>query len=84
MPSQSVEGHLMMYILKCATRACGTPMGDVVPLSQLQALAPLVPRFGDKANLRLTVQTLSYYSNSFYLNHFLDKELYYALSSRQI
>ncbi|KAF8126182.1 hypothetical protein EV363DRAFT_1174568, partial [Boletus edulis] len=24
-----------MHVVKCSTRACGTPMGDVIPLSQL-------------------------------------------------
>lgn len=70
-----------MYVMNRATRACGTAMGDIIPLSQFRALAPLVPKFGDKANLRLTAETSSYYSHSFYLNQYFDKELYYALCS---
>lgn len=70
-----------MHVVKRVIRAGGTPMGDIIPLAQLRALAPLVPRFGQKANNRLTAETSSYYSQSFYLNHFFDKELYYALRS---
>jgi hypothetical protein len=70
-----------MHVVKCVTRACRTPMGDVIPLSQLRALAPLVPKFGKKANSRLTAQTSAHYSSVFYLNHFCDKQLYYALHS---
>lgn len=69
-----------MHILKRVQRASGLiPVGDVVPLSQVRALAPVVPRFGPKANPRLTAQTSSHYCNSFYLNHFFNKELFFAL-----
>ena len=68
-----------MHILKHITRASGVPIDDVVPLSQLQVLAPIVLRFGITADPHLTAQTSSYYSNSFYLNHFFDKELYFAI-----
>ncbi|KAI6004772.1 hypothetical protein EDD15DRAFT_2155216 [Pisolithus albus] len=70
-----------MRVVRRVTRACGTPTGDVILLSQLRALAPLVPKFGGKANACLTAQTSSYYSNQFYLNHHFNKELYYALCS---
>jgi hypothetical protein len=69
-----------MHILKRAKRASGLmPVSDVVPLSQVRALAPVIPKFGPKANPRLTAQTSSHFSTSFYLNHFFDKELFFAL-----
>lgn len=68
-----------MHVMKRSVRGSGTPMGDVIPLSQLRGLAPLVPKFGRKADPHLSAQTSSYYSNTFFLNHFFDKELYYAL-----
>lgn len=71
-----------MHILRHVERASGVPMGDVVPLGQVRVLAPIVPKFGNKADSRLTAQTSSHYSNSFYLNHFFNKELYFALRLR--
>lgn len=76
---QNVDEVTGMHIMKRAVRADGRPLGDVVPLSQLRALAPLVPKFGRKADSRLSAQTSSHYSNTFFLNHFFDKELYFAL-----
>ena len=54
-----------MHILKWVQRASGMPISDVGPLSQVQALAPVVPRFGPKANPCLTAKTSSHYSTSF-------------------
>lgn len=68
-----------MHILRRVERTSGVPMGDVIPLGQLQVLAPIVPKFGNKADPRLTTETSLRYFNSFYLNHFFDKELYYTL-----
>jgi len=70
-----------MRVVKRVTRACGTLVGDVIPLSQLQVLAPLVPKFSKKTNSHFTAQTSSHYSSIFYVNHFCDRELYYALHS---
>lgn len=43
-----------MFILKRVMRADGTLMGDIIPLEQLCSHADLVPRFGPKADVRLT------------------------------
>lgn len=68
-----------MQSLKRAKRTNDIPMGDIFPLNQLRALAPIVPKFGAAADVRLTSRTSSPYSTYFYLNHFFDKDLYYAI-----
>jgi hypothetical protein len=68
-----------MYIMKCSSRSSGARLGDVVPLSQARIPAPLVPRYGDRANPKLTAQNSLEFSTEFHLNHFFDKELYYFM-----
>jgi hypothetical protein len=51
-----------------------------VPLDQIRAQADLAPRFGAKANPKLTSSTSLVYSTEFWLNKYFDKELFYALS----
>jgi hypothetical protein len=69
-----------MYVLKRAIRAGGVLMGDVVPLGQLRAHVNLVPKFGSKADLRLTKQNSFVYSDEFWLNKYFDKETFFALT----
>jgi len=69
-----------LYLLKKAIRANGEQIGDVVPLDQIRALVDLTPRFGSKANAKLTSSTSIAYSKEFWLNKYFNKELFYALS----
>lgn len=69
-----------MFVLKRSVRAGGAPLGDIIPLSQLRALADLIPRFGAKADPRLTKQTSLAYSTEFWLNKYFDKQTYFALT----
>ncbi|KAJ7922514.1 hypothetical protein B0H13DRAFT_2230452 [Mycena leptocephala] len=59
-----------MYQLKRARRTNGSPMGDVVPLERLRAVA----------NKKLTYQTILDYCDDLHLNHFYTKELFWALT----
>lgn len=68
-----------MFVLKRSQRSDGTIMGDVVPLGQVRTLLDLVPRFGADANKQLTKETSLEFSREFWLNKYLDKELFYAL-----
>jgi hypothetical protein len=63
-----------MYILKHGLRSDQSPMGDVVALSHCCIPVHLIPRFGDKADSRLTAQNSSLYSTTFSLNHYIDKD----------
>ena len=66
-------------LLKKATRANGEQIGDIVPLDQIRALVDLTPRFGSKANAKLTSSSSMAYSTEFWLNKYFDKDLFYAL-----
>jgi len=63
-----------MYVLRRAHRSDGSPMGAIVPLHHLRASVHLIPRFGDKANPKLTSRTSFDSSRIFFLNHYFDKE----------
>lgn len=69
-----------MFVLKRARRSDHTIKGDVVALSRIRNLVELIPRFGAKADSRLSKETTLEYSAEFLLDKFLDKELYYALN----
>lgn len=68
-----------MFILKRARRNDQTIMGDVIPLSHIRTLVELVPRFGEKADPRLSKETVLEYSSEFLLDKYFDKEFFYAL-----
>jgi hypothetical protein len=73
------ESATNMYILKRGYRADGLRIGDIVPLSQIRSAVDLAPRHMDAADIRLTKETSLEYSSEFLLNHFFDKQFYYAL-----
>ena len=66
--------------MKHASQSNGTRMGSVVPLSQTQTAAPLIPKYGPQADPKLTSRNSLEFSTEFFLNHFFDKELYYFLN----
>jgi hypothetical protein len=70
-----------MFVLKRATRADGSRMGDIIPLRQIRSAVELTPCFGSKADIRLTKETSFECSETFWLNKYFDKETYYALNS---
>ena len=72
-----------LYILKRATRADDSRIGDILPLSHCQAPFHLVPRFGQKADNYLTSKNSMEWSREFFLNSYFDKDIYeYLRSSR--
>jgi hypothetical protein len=68
-----------MYVVKRSQRSDGTNLGDIVPLGRVKTLLDLIPRFGAAANKQLTKETSLEFSREFWLNKYLDKELFYAL-----
>ncbi|KAG1870221.1 hypothetical protein DFJ58DRAFT_723118 [Suillus subalutaceus] len=68
-----------MYILRRARRANNDRIGDVIPITQIVAPVHLIPRFGPKADPRLTMQSSINHATEFYLNKFWNKELFFAL-----
>jgi hypothetical protein len=69
-----------MFILKRGLRSDQSIKGDVVALSRIRNLVALIPRFGEKADPRLSKELTLEHSAEFLFNRYLDKELFYALS----
>ena len=63
-----------------AATSTGNPIGAVLPLHQLRAPAELVPRSGKEADRRLTKTNCHTYSTEFWLDKYIDKESFYALT----
>ncbi|KIO08001.1 hypothetical protein M404DRAFT_135310 [Pisolithus tinctorius Marx 270] len=76
----AAEDVTHLHILRCAKRANGQCLGDVILLSQVQAFAHLIPRFGQTADNRLMAYNSFEHSSKFYLNKYFDKNMYFALS----
>lgn len=68
-----------MFVLKWAVCASGALLGDIIPLTQLHALADVIPRFYAQADSWLTKQTSLAYSMEFWLNKYFNKETFFAL-----
>ena len=72
-----------LYLLRRALRVDGSRIGDIIPLPHCHAPVQLVPRFGAKADIRLTNQNSMEWSREFFLNAYFDKHIFqYLLSSR--
>lgn len=70
-----------LFILKRARRSDGSLVGDIIPVRQIRELVELIPRFGEKADRRYTQYNSLNICSEFYLNKYLTKELYLALSN---
>ena len=55
-------------------------MGDVVPLVQLCSLVELPLLFGENADNRLMKESSLEYSTHFWLDKYLNKEFFYAVT----
>ncbi|KAG0705579.1 hypothetical protein DFH29DRAFT_980830 [Suillus ampliporus] len=75
----AVDPVTQMHTLTRAKHANGTLVGDVVPLTQLQAFVNIIPRLGTAVDPRLTKATSAHYHSSFYLNKYFDKQIYDTL-----
>ena len=72
------------YVVKRSTQANGSRLGGIIPLLQARIPAPLVPRYGVRADPKLTSSNSLEYSTEFYLNRFFNKELYYFFSQNKL
>jgi hypothetical protein len=70
-----------MYILKRATRADGSRLGDVVDVENIRIPAEVMARHGKKADPRLTPFNSLECSSEFRLNKYSTKELLWILES---
>jgi len=72
-----------LYIFKRALRTDKSRIGDIIPLSHCRMPVQLVPRFGTKADARLTSRNSMEWSREFFLNSYFDKDIFqYLRSSR--
>lgn len=78
------ESSTKMYVLKRALRADKGRLGDIIPLSRLRSPIYLQPRFGPIADTRLTSHNSLEYSSEFWLNHYAEKEHFWALYIRVV
>ncbi|KAI5984558.1 hypothetical protein EDC04DRAFT_3004327 [Pisolithus marmoratus] len=76
----SVDRATGLHILKQMTHESGEFLGDIFPLDQIKSYAHLVPRFGEVADTQLMSTNSFHSAQSFWLNHYFDKDFYYALS----
>ncbi|KAG2109266.1 uncharacterized protein F5147DRAFT_773077 [Suillus discolor] len=78
-----LEHTTQVHVLKCAMRSAGTPFGDILPLDQLRSLDHIIPRFGHVADSRLTAENSAHFAQTFFLNKYIDKDFYYAISNSE-
>ncbi|KIM63452.1 hypothetical protein SCLCIDRAFT_117074 [Scleroderma citrinum Foug A] len=76
----AVEHTTGLHVLKRATRASGSVLGEIFPLDQIRSYAHIVPRFDRTADNRLTTSNSIHFSQSFFLNKYFDKDFFYAIS----
>jgi hypothetical protein len=76
-----LERTTQMHLLKRKMRSAEVPFGDILPLDQLRSFAHVIPRFGPVADTHLTAQNSSHSAQVFFLNKYIDKEFYYAISN---
>lgn len=67
-----------MHHLRRAKRSDKTRLGDLIPLDRLRAVVELTPRFGKKADRRLTKEN-SMEGDEFWLTKYFTKQLFFAL-----
>lgn len=70
-----------MHISKHAMWSAGIPFGDILLLDQLRSFTHIVPHFGPVADPRLTAENSAYSTQVFFLNKYIDKEFYHAISN---
>lgn len=65
-----------MYEVQHAVDHAGTRLGSVVRLGAIRRSCHLVPKWGTKANLAWTNDNILDLCSTFYVNDFLDRDLY--------
>jgi hypothetical protein len=75
--------NIKMFSLNHHFRANGSRMGDIIPLSEVREVVELVPQFGSKMDINLNSVNSLELADSFYMNHFADKETFHVILSYQ-
>ncbi|RDB31099.1 hypothetical protein Hypma_000008 [Hypsizygus marmoreus] len=69
-----------MFLMQRARHEDDSLINGIVPLARIRTLVELTPDFGETADIHLTKETTLNYCSQFWLNKYLDKESYYAMS----
>ncbi|KAG6373942.1 hypothetical protein JVT61DRAFT_6105 [Boletus reticuloceps] len=77
----AVDPTTHMHILKHKFRSAGIVKGDILPLDHICSYVHIVPKFGKQANSRLTSFNSLHFADTFYLNHYFDKDFFYVVST---
>ena len=70
-----------LYVFKRALRTDESRIGGIMPLSHCRIPVQLVPRFGPKADIRLTSKNSMEWSREFFLNAYFDKDIFQYLQT---
>ncbi|KAF9791321.1 hypothetical protein BJ322DRAFT_1000188, partial [Thelephora terrestris] len=73
-----------LYLVKRALRADKSRIGDIIPLSHCRVPIQLVPRFGAKADARITSRNSMEWSREFFLNTYFDKDIFQYLRGSRL
>ena len=73
-----------LYVFKRGLRTDKSRFGDIIPLSHCRMPIQLVPRFGTKADRRLTSRNSMEWSQEFFLNAYFDKDTFRYLQSSRL
>ncbi|KAG6373163.1 hypothetical protein JVT61DRAFT_6780 [Boletus reticuloceps] len=77
----NVDPATRMYTLKRSMRSRGTErVTDIIFLDKIRSYTHIIPKFGKEADCRLTLANVLHFADMFYLNHFFDKDFFFAIS----
>lgn len=75
-----VKHTMGLHVLKRATHASGSLLGEVFPMDQLWSYVHIVPHFGRKADNQLSLTNCVHSSQLFFLNKYFNKDFFYAIN----
>jgi len=65
-----------MHVLKCSRWSGGIARGEILSLDQIHSYVHIIQKFGKQADSRLTLANILHFADTFYLNHYYDKEFF--------
>lgn len=72
---------LEMFLVRRCLCSDGRALGDIVLLDNVRRVVQLVPKFGSAAPNNMTCDNSLEIGREFYINSFVDKEIFHAILS---
>ncbi|KAI6034829.1 hypothetical protein F5J12DRAFT_698565, partial [Pisolithus orientalis] len=72
---------IKMFLVQHCLQSNAKPLGDIIPLDNVQQVVQLVPKFSDKSPRNMTCDNCLDMGHKFYINSFADKETFHAVLS---